>query len=375
MQTPLIQDQSTFGRFSALLDQLKIQKQNCLLIHDVDGDGLSSGKTLIESFQKLGIKVKFRFAAYDRTNLFGDFLLEFIKKNNITTIFTTDLGIYSTNFKDKKELLKDKTIVVFDHHEKPEVIDSNVLYFHPITTYGFNEPSQYCSSKLVYDLLSNFTNLSDLDWVASVGIVADSNYKTWGDFVDATLTKLNLPIPESPFDSELQKVGTFLYYALAMDKESSDKAVKSYFKAKDYQEALELLSGYEVVGEEIDSILQTWEKYTEKVGDIYFIIIEPKYKINSIISNKLSYQYEHKTIIVGAQNVPEEGSEKEPIMSFSLRRQDGKVNLTLLLKEMVTLLPGLAAGGHRQASGARCFAKDYQKFKELFVKLYEKYRR
>ena len=371
MQIPLIQDQQTFNRLSTLIDQLKIQKQNILLIHDVDGDGLSSGKILVEGLQNLGVKIKFRFAAYDRTNLFGDFLLEFIQKNNITTIFTTDIGIYSTNFKDKKELLKDKTIVIFDHHEKPENIDPNVLYFHPIITYGFNEPSQYCSSKLVYDLLSNFTNLSDLDWVASVGIVADSNYKTWGDFVDATLKKFNLPIPESPFDSELQKVGTYLYYALAMDKDSADKAVKSYFRAKDYHEALELLSGYEVVGEEIDTILKNWEKCAEKIGDVYFVVIEPKYKINSIVSSKLSYLYENKTILVGARNSTKE--DKEPIMSFSVRRQDGKVNLTLLLKEMVTLLPGLAAGGHRQASGAKFFAKDYQMFKELFVKLHEKY--
>src|SRR3989338_4033466 len=103
MQIPLIQDQQTFNRLSTLIDQLKIQKQNILLIHDVDGDGLSSGKILVEGLQNLGVKIKFRFAAYDRTNLFGDFLLEFIQKNNITTIFTTDIGIYSTNFKDKKE--------------------------------------------------------------------------------------------------------------------------------------------------------------------------------------------------------------------------------------------------------------------------------
>ena len=114
MQTPPINDTETFNRFKELIDKLKTGKDKILLIHDADGDGLSSGKILIESMQKLGIKIKFRFAAYDRTNLFGDFLLEFIDKNRITTIFTTDVGIYSTNFKDKKEGERAFTLWLFN---------------------------------------------------------------------------------------------------------------------------------------------------------------------------------------------------------------------------------------------------------------------
>ncbi|MBS3165752.1 DHH family phosphoesterase [Candidatus Woesearchaeota archaeon] len=369
MQTPPINDTETFNRFKELIDKLKTGKDKILLIHDADGDGLSSGKILIESMQKLGIKIKFRFAAYDRTNLFGDFLLEFIDKNRITTIFTTDVGIYSTNFKDKKELLKDKTFVMFDHHEKPEVIDTNVLYFHPISTYGFNEPSQYCSSKLVYDIITNFVDIKELNWVASIGIVADANHPTWGDFVDNTLKELGLPIPESAFDSILQKVGTYLYYALAMDKEAADKAVKSYFAAHSYEEALESLKGYEVVGKEIEYFLQNWKKYSEEQQDIIFILIEPKYKVNSLVSSKISNLFPHQTILVGSM-----GKTENKMMSFSLRRQDGKVNLPGILHEMMKNLPNMVGGGHRPASGAKCKQDDYEKFKEMFVELHPRYK-
>ena len=364
---PPLKDKKTFDRLSQIIVAQKLKKEHLMVIHDVDGDGLSSGKILKDGLRKLGVKVRFRFAAYDRTNIFGDFLLEFIQKHNITTIFTTDINLYATNFKDKKELLKNRTFVVFDHHEKPEKIDPNVLYIHPAITYDFPDASQYCSSKLVYDILYNFTDLDDLDWTAAVGIVADANYPTWGEFVDTTLKQLGLPIPKSPFDSELQKVGTYLYYALAMEKEQAEKAIKAYFEAEDYKEALENLQGYEVVGEEIESILKTWKKHAEEHGDVIFIKIAPKYKVNSIVSSKISVMHPNKTIIVGSEIKKDE--ENKPI-SFSLRRQDGTINLPQILHRMMPQLPGMVGGGHIPASGARCNAADYAKFKELFLKLH-----
>ena len=62
------------------------------------------------------------------------------------------------------------------------------------------------------------------------------------------------------------------------------------------------------------------------------------------------------------------------MLNFSLRRQDGNVNLSLIVKEMALGIPEMTGGGHKQASGASCRTKDLDKFKALLVELHEKYR-
>ncbi len=362
-----IKDTATFQRFTQFLQQQKVKKENLLLIHDVDADGLSSGRILQEGLRQLGVKVRYRFAAYDRTKLFGDFLLEFIQKRRIAAIFITDLNLLATNYSTPKHLLQNKTFIVFDHHEAPQEVDPNIIYFHPLLTYGYPVPSQYCTTKLVYDLLSEFADLSELDWIAAIGVVADSTYKTWKEFVDGTLKKLGLPAPTNPFDSELQRVGTLLYYGLAMGKEEADQAIKIYFSAQTYQEALEKLQPYAIVEEEVTQFMENWKKYAERYqeeDDVIFIRIESRYKINSLLSNQISSQHPHKTIIVGAP------SKEEDEFTFSLRRQDGKVNLPALLHEVGRQLPGAVGGGHIPAAGAKCKKEDYPKFEQLFRKLH-----
>ncbi len=373
MEKPKIIDKKTFQRFSQLLVQLKTKPQNILIIHDVDGDGISSGKILKEGLAALGIRAKYRFAAYDRTNLFGDFMVEFVQKRHLSVIFTTDLNLLATNYFAQKQLLKDKIIVVFDHHEAPTELDSNIIYFHPQLTFGFKDASQYCTSKLVYDLMEEFTDLSTLKWVASIGLVSDSNYRTWGEFVDGTLQELNLPVPKNPFDSQLQEVGTLLYYGLALDRQVADKAIKTFFNANSYQEAMAGLEEYRVVEEEINYFIKNWKKFADEKNDVVFITIKPKYKINSLLSNKISPDYPTKTIIVASEGKAEEGKEPE-FMAMSLRRQDGKLNLPALLKEIAKQLPGTVGGGHIPASGAKCRKEDYEQFKELFRKLQDRHR-
>ena len=367
-----IKDKETFSRFTQFLQEQKAKKQGLLLIHDADGDGISSAKILQAGLKQLGIKAKYHFAAFDRNKLFGDFLLKFIEQRKIAAIFTTDLNLLATNYVQQKEALKGKTFIVFDHHELQQNLDKNVLYFHPALTYGFEDPSQYCTTKLVYDIMSEFADLTELDWVASIGLVADSTYRTWKDFVDNTTQKLGLPIPKNPFDSELQKVGSLLAYGLAMDKESAEKAIKTYFTAKSYTEAGKGLQQFEIVGDEIQHYVKHWSDFAEKHDDVIFIKIESQYKINSLVSSRISVEHPHTTIIVGSPNRSTEEKE-EKFFSFSLRRQDKNVNLPKLLKEIATQLPGCLGGGHIPAAGAKCRLEDYEKFKALFLKLQGKY--
>jgi single-stranded DNA-specific DHH superfamily exonuclease len=364
LNQPTLIDTETLTRLKDWVN--KTDKGKVMLIHDVDGDGISSGKLLKEGLKKLGVKVHYRFAGFDRSNVFSDFIMEYIEKNNVETVLITDINLWATNFKDRLADLKDKQIIIFDHHETPEKIPSNVIYFHPYLTYGFEDASQYCTAKLVYDIMSELTDISSLDWVASIGIVSDMNYKTWGGFVDKTLKRLGLKKEGSEFDTELQKVGTYLYYALAMEKEDTQRGIKVFFAAKTYKKALEKLKVYDVVGGEIEHYVTKWQDYADIREDVVFLDITPKYKINSIISTRISVENPSKTFLVSSphRTHPE-------IIGFSCRRQDGKIDLSSILHEMKKEIPGMKGGGHKQASGASCKAEDLSKFKTLFVKLHE----
>ncbi len=400
-----VQDTEVFSLWDSWLKEQRKNPGNVLLIHDADGDGICAGKLLKEGLGKQGIKVKFRFAAFDRTGLFSPFLMDFIEKHGIQSIVTADINFLHTNYRKHQELLQDKTIIVFDHHETPSRsgVPGNMIYIHPATMFGFPAPSQYCTSKLVYDILSLGTDMSDLNWAASIGIVSDAAYSTWKDFVDGTLHELGMALPASPYDSELQRIGTLLYYGLAMERKEAQKAVNALFAARNYKEAIQKLEKYAVVGDEVEDYLTRWEEFAEFHGDIVFIVLESKYKINSLISSKLSFQEQGKTFVVASpsrregkksqesgeekhsgeegqkqaaekKNVEEKSSKEERFMNMSLRRQDNKVNLPALLQEISSQVEGFVGGGHIPAAGARCKLEDYQRVKDLLVKQHGKWK-
>ncbi len=391
---PPVHDKQSFSRWKSWVKERQETPHPILLIHDADGDGICSGKILKEGLEKLGIPVIFRFAAFDRTGLFGPFLLDFISKRHIQSILVTDINLLHTNYPQHREALGDKTIIVFDHHETPPLpaLPRNMIYIHPATMFGFPAPSQYCSSKLVYDVLSQSTgaDLSSLNWAASIGIVSDASYNTWKRFVDSTLQELDMEIPSSPYDSELQQAGTLLYYGLAMEREEAQRAVNVMFNAKHYREALKKLGKFSVVGEEIEHYLAHWKEFAEFHDDIVFIVLESKYKINSLVSSKLSYQEPHQTFVVASPSKQEEDSKhsergeksgakgrsgkRERFMNMSLRRQDNTVNLPALLKDISSRIEGFTGGGHVPAAGARCRLEDYASMKELLVKLHGKFK-
>ncbi|HIH13267.1 TPA: DHH family phosphoesterase [Candidatus Woesearchaeota archaeon] len=361
-----LNDTATWTKFLTWIKQQQSQPEPLLLIHDVDPDGVSSGKILLEALQKIGISISQRLPGNERNNLFNESTLKIIKENNITTILTTDINLFSSGYLQKQEELKGITFIVFDHHEAPLNVPPSILYFHPLPTFGFPDSGQYCTSKLVYDLLSNLVDLHELDWVASIGIIADANYKTWHELVDQTLQKLELPITKNPFDSKLARVGTYLSYALITNEKAAREAIEIYFNSSSYQQALEGLEKFSGVEKEFNKWMHNWAQHAEYHHDVIFVHLKSKYKINSIFSSKLSFKDPSTTYVVYSPN-----HKDKDILNFSLRRQDGKIDISKILKTMVLQIPGMTGGGHKQASGAQCQRQDFPKFKELFLQLHQ----
>ena len=362
-----IKDKKTFETFEKWL---KESGKKVFIIHDSDGDGISSGKLMVEALEKLGKEVVGRFVALNRHAIFNMDLLDLLVKTKANTLVFTDLDITATDYNDMKEHLSEFDIIVFDHHQPQVHEENNVIYFHPIPTYGFDEPAQFCTAQLVWQVMNNFTDLSEWDWVMSIGTISDMNYKTWGELVDKTLKRYNMEITEDIFDSRMAKVGHMLFNARSMADDSIIDAAKDFVNAKTWEEAEKKLAKYNIVDEEINSFMNNWEKHSEQVDDIIFVDLNTKYSLGSIISTKISLIKEAHTVIVFRNS-----DKQEDMVNLSLRRQDRKVDLPKVIGKVAEHLIDCSGGGHDVASGARCRKEDKEEFKKLFSKYHGEFRK
>ncbi|HIH12197.1 TPA: hypothetical protein HA242_00575, partial [Candidatus Woesearchaeota archaeon] len=64
-------DTATWTKFLTWVKHQQAHPGPLLLIHDVDPDGVSSGKILLEALQKIGISISQRLPGNERNNLFN----------------------------------------------------------------------------------------------------------------------------------------------------------------------------------------------------------------------------------------------------------------------------------------------------------------
>ena len=88
---------------------------------------------------------------------------------------------YSYKKPDLERLREDnKSVVVIDHHSLYNDIESaRLLLLKPQLLWDDKDPAAYASSKLVYDLVQRVVDVSDLAWIACIGIIGDCAGDRW----------------------------------------------------------------------------------------------------------------------------------------------------------------------------------------------------
>ena len=351
---------SRIDKFVADLDS----NTKIALLHDTDPDGVCSGVLFAKAIERLrGKGIDFRLVQKHNDVQITEETIKELKNLKPDWLIITDKSV-DTNPSTVKEAEKYCSLLVFDHHRILADLNSEKTIFAKAQYINKNiDGSLYPTTKLVYDIFSKYVDLSDLDWVAAVGVIADMAQRQWILFLDTTFAIYNVDKGTNYFDTPIGKVSGLISIADTCGK--SEEAFDVLYFAKSYQEmhASKLKDYQAAVQKEINRILEEFpskkEAYPEK--ELYYYEIGSPYALNSMISTILSMKDRNKAFIV----VQKAGTH----YNISARRQDNQIAMNELLANAVKGLEDAHGGGHRPAAGGKFLVEDKEIVKKRLLGL------
>lgn len=331
------------------------------IICDSDPDGISSGVIVTHALRKkAGILPSIVIPASHNADVLDMQLVSNFKKNGITHLVSTDLSL-DQKYAELKRLEPFCKILIIDHHKLYRDVNSRkIILVKPQLFQKKIDPSQYCASKLSYDLFNEIVDMREYDWIAVIGVLADSNFKTWKSFVAKTLRKLGLKLGKNPFTNALGRICNLMAYYEIYSPGKVGKLYDALRKASTYKHALNSeIRKAQKVNDEVEYYLKNYKRYAQFHDELLLIRIKPKFKIGSIVATRLSNHLEHTTIVIA--------QEMKGRMFVSARRQDFKVAVNDLLEHSVKEIKESSAGGHIPAAGARFPTEKYDTFSERII--------
>jgi single-stranded DNA-specific DHH superfamily exonuclease len=328
------------------------------LIHHTDADGICSGVIASKIFERFtGRKIDLRLSSDEHT--LPDSMIHILRKKRISHVVITDIAADESPGQLAK-IAKFAKVLVLDHHPIHKINVHNVTIIKP-PLFSKIESSDYCASKLCYDLGKEIVYIHDIDWISSVGILGDAGYKSWRNFVDSSLRKLELKPQRDIWKSEIGQAATAISAAVSYDKQNIALCFKTVSEAGIPQQITKKLEPF---AQKIRRAIayELWKLSKTKPADgIIFHKISSKYDVKGAVSTMSSFKNPHKTLVVYL--------EKNGIINISARRQDRKVAVNILLENATRGLQNATAGGHIPAAGASIRARDWETFKQRIIRL------
>jgi len=353
-----------------------LRNKNICLIHDTDADGLSSAYLITKALEWIEAKVKLEITEVSRALFLSPANIQLIQDNNIEYIFCVDIPLEGSNLMAQYRELTAKGIhfVIFDHHEYTKELE-NSIYIHPMNLIGKEQPA-YCTAKLVYDTVGKFIDLSKYDWVKAIGMTADLSFLEYAEEVQALHKKYEgkeVEIKNADDYFKKTKIGECTIKVDLARSMGESRYVYDMFdlfiQAETPEQLIELIGTSEAIteaSETVDYYVNNYESLAEKTGDIYWIEIKSKYRLNSPISTTISQKIPNNTLIT-FQRLGD-------FYGLSARRQDQVYSMRDLLSRCTEGLKDANGGGHIPASGGRVRVEDFKEFKERVLKNYETFK-
>lgn len=135
--------------------------ERVLVFHDADADGVTAGVVLAAALARLGCERVTRRSTDRERDAWSAPNHKAIASEAPDVLFLLDLGSRD------EPLCATARVCLIDHH-RPEGVPPGALL---ISSYAWDPIPN--TSLLVYDLCSRLTDVSDLDWIAAIGVVSD----------------------------------------------------------------------------------------------------------------------------------------------------------------------------------------------------------
>ncbi len=346
----------------------RLNKEDRITIYSgSDNDGLCSSVITSVAIERLrGRPVDLHLYSESQVPEISESHFKLIDANKTNKMIILDLSIDNSNRRTLEQLSNYSTLVI-DHHKVTGKLPSQRLNF--VKPYLFSDIPDvyYPTSKLTYDLFSELVEISDLDWISSVGIISDSAYPAWEQFVGNVFKKYGLRKGEDIWKSDLGVIASYIGSATIYDPSLLDECFEVLSKAKSPKEVLgSSLKRYkQIIDNEIQRLIKDFSENAETHQDIVFYDMESKFDLCSTLSTIVSHTYmPNKTLFIFQK--------KNGNVVVNARRQDNKVNLVDLIRESLKELEGASGGGHIPAAGANIQRKDLNKFKKNLLENLEK---
>jgi single-stranded DNA-specific DHH superfamily exonuclease len=340
------------------LEELKehLEKaQNPLFYYDNDADGLCS-YVLLRKFLERGKGVAVRS--------FPDLNKDYARKAmelEADYVFVLDKPVISEEFVEAV-LELGIPLVIVDHHDVLENVKFENQVEKGIWVYNSArqgdkkaEPVNYICYKLI--------DRKEFSWVAMAGCVSDHFLADdlTGDFKQGFpefwINKENFEPFDVLYGSEIGKIALGLNFGLKDSTTNVIKLQNFLIAANSPEEVFEESSKNREFLKKYNEINDKYEKLLKKarenvLGEFLFFEYSGDMSISSEISNRLSWEFPEKYIVVAYK--------KQGIVNISLRGKGVKG----ILEKVLLVVEG-SGGGHEDAVGARISFKDLPKFKEV----------
>ncbi|VVB60957.1 DHHA1 domain protein [uncultured archaeon] len=334
------------------------KKDRVAIIFHTDADGITSGVIAAKAVEQLCGKKPSLFLtpAPSEVTISRKIIAE-LQKKKINKVVIVDLNV-DQEPESIKKVEKFAQILILDHHTIQNDVNSPKTTMLKPQFFSKISPSKFAASKLVYDMFQRHTNISDLAWLAVIGIYGDMAEDEWKDFISEVRQKDKIT-PE-----KIQKAGGLIVYARSFDEKNGPmKAFKVFYSATSIDDVLD--SGLSKYAEKIEKELAHFIEKREQLAQFYpekkllIYEISPRYNIKSELVNRLSRNFYPGMTCIVIQ-------EKGKIASISARNQTGSVSMNDLMIRATNGIPGASGGGHVQAAGASI--TDKGKWVEVFLK-------
>lgn len=359
-------------KFDAFARNLK-SSDRIAVYHDSDPDGTCSAVIVAKAVERLtGKKIAMHIGRIKNERYISTELASRLKQNNINKIITVDISV-DEKIEGVLAAQEFADVLVVDHHKiycDLNNVSKKILMLKPQMLYNDIDPTPYCAAKFSYDLFSRCIDLSDLDWVASVGIIGDVGSKMWPEFLSAVFKKYEFVVKKDFFKSKMGKIAHFISSAEVYDDKNVDVCFDVLFNAKHPKDVLDsvLKKFAKTIEDEINYFVNNAKKLAEFHNDIglVFYFVKPKYAIKSPLSTIIGFKYPKKTVMVVSKD--------DDRINVSARRQDKKLAVNDLLEEITFDFKNSNAGGHSASAGAAFPAEYFQEFKRRLIEKLQKHK-
>ena len=333
--------QNLFKAFVADIEK----KQQVVILHDSDADGVSAGVVLQQALSLSGYIKVTRVVPDRERNAWTSANRERVKATAPDNLFVLDLGSQS------EPVIPSVPTCFIDHHRPEGVPAGDTL----ISAYSWNPIPN--TSLIVWELCKDLTDVTDLDWIAAIGTISDLGEKAPFEM---------LAIAKTKYTAKYLKEATALINAARRasnySPEVAARALLTHTSPKDLVNSnTEEVAQLRAAREEVKIALEEARKAAPVfAGNVALVKISSACQIHPLIAQSWRSRLP-KYIVIAANEGYIPGR-----VNFSVRTNSGVNVLDFLRSVDLSEGEGNYGHGHDSASGG---SLPVERWNELLIKL------